>query len=98
VEFILKRKLGHFLYLISITTVVVVGLLFVIVGVKNLNDAPDIADRIAPSKAYENYGFSTIEAWQASFENKSKNKIFVGIGLIAAMAGVVVIKKSCGKK
>lgn len=91
---ILKRKVGQFLYLMSITTVLVVGLLLIVIGVKNLNDAPEIAERIAPSKVYEKHGFSNIEAWKASFERKSKTKIFIGAGLITIAAGVVIIIKT----
>lgn len=94
----MERKVGQFLNLMVITTVLVIGLLFIAIGIKNLNDASVIADRIAPSKVYENYGFSTIEDWKSSFERKSKNKIYIGVGLIAVMSGVVVIRKSRSKK
>lgn len=94
----MERRIIDYLYLMSITTVLVIGLLFIITGVKNINGAPKIADRIAPSKVYENYGFSTIESWQAAFEKKNKNRIFIGIGLIVVTAGVVGIKKSLNKR
>jgi len=95
---ILDKKVGQFIYLMSITTVLVVGLLFIVIGVKKLNDAPDIAERIAPSKVYEKHGFPTIEAWKVSFEKKSKTKIFIGTGLIAITAAVVVLIKIRRKK
>lgn len=86
----MNKNYRHLIYLIFMLSVSVVGISYIGIGVKNYTESDEIAQLIEPSRAYESYGYKSIDEWQTSFENESLKKIGIGLGIIALIAGIGV--------
>lgn len=93
----MDKKLRDFFNVIVVVCVLGVGVSFVIIGLKNVFESDEIARFIEPSRAYETYGFDSIDKWKSSFKKQNYGKIVIGVVLITATIILVVMKKRKNK-
>ena len=74
-------------------SILVIGLSFISVGIKNYSDSDEIAQMIEPSGIYQSYGYESIEEWKTSFENQNLIRIAIGVVIVGVFAGVIVFSK-----
>jgi len=89
----INKKSLDALYLLFMVALLVVGISFVAVGIKNYSDSDKVAELIEPSNIYKDQGYKSIDEWKIFYEEKNLKNIFIGVGVFGLAAVLAFYKK-----